>query len=208
MSLATPSGDYYDFVPRPGSRLAFGLGDVSGKGTGAALIMTVLWATVRAWAEQEGEIVSIITQTNRVMCQTPGHAFVTFFLGDLNLDSGELHYVNAGHLPPVLCRLRTREAVRLEDGGTVLGLFESPTFQVGRSRLDRGDVLVAFTDGITESWGEGGVEFGEERVVEVVRSNAQLASQDLIDTILREVDRHTRGARPTDDRTLVVLKRK
>jgi len=204
----TIGGDYYDFIKRPVGRLAFALGDVSGKGASAALMMAVLRATVNDAASGEADVVSTIVRTNRVMCQnTPPHAYVTFFLGDLDPGSGELRYVNAGHIPPVLYRGRADKVERLEEGGTVLGMFDIAAYQEGRVGLEPGDVLVVFTDGISEAWGPDGEEFGEQRVADVIQQNSKLEARDLIEAILREVDNYSEGEHPTDDRTLIVLRR-
>jgi serine phosphatase RsbU (regulator of sigma subunit)/pSer/pThr/pTyr-binding forkhead associated (FHA) protein len=204
----TIGGDYYDFVWRPGGKLAFALGDVSGKGAGAALMMTVLRATVRTYAEQEASVVSIVERTNRVMCQnTPQHAFVTLFLGELDPESAELYYVNAGHLPPLLYRPQTDGLMQLQEGGTVLGLFDTPSFGLGRVTLEPGDVLVVFTDGVSESWDDDGNEFGEMRLSDVIRRYAAFGSRELIEAIQSAVDEYSGNAHPTDDRTLIVVKR-
>jgi serine phosphatase RsbU (regulator of sigma subunit)/pSer/pThr/pTyr-binding forkhead associated (FHA) protein len=204
----TIGGDYFDFIRRPNGRLAFALGDVSGKGASAALMMAVLRATVHDAAHGDVDVVTTIGRTNRVMCQnTPPHAYVTFFLGDLDPATGELRYVNAGHIPPVLYRGRAGKVERLEEGGTVLGMFDNAGYEEGRIGLEPGDVLVVFTDGISEAWGPGGEEFGEQRVADVIRDNVKLEARDLIEAILREVDNYSEGDRPTDDRTLIVMKR-
>jgi serine phosphatase RsbU (regulator of sigma subunit)/pSer/pThr/pTyr-binding forkhead associated (FHA) protein len=204
----TVGGDYYDFIHRPASRMAFALGDVSGKGAAAALMMAVLRATVNAAARGDGDVVSIMTQANLVMCQnTPAHAYVTFFVGDLDPMTGELSYVNAGHIPPILYRRSTGQVLRLEEGGTVLGMFDVASYLEGRCCFEPGDVLIVFTDGISESWGPGGEEFGEQRVAELVASNDGLSARELIDAIHQGVDDFAVGDRPTDDRTLIVVKR-
>ena len=156
----TIGGDYFDYISKPSGRLAFALGDVSGKGAGAALMMMVLRATVHAGCQQQGnDVVSILSQTNQVMYHnTPEHAYVTFFLGDLDPRTGELLYVNAGHIPPIVYRAKSGEADRLETGGTVVGMFESVPYEQGKTTLEPGDMLVVFTDGISESWGEDGEE--------------------------------------------------
>lgn len=204
----TIGGDYFDFIERPSGRLAFALGDVSGKGAGAALMMMVLRATVHsATSQKDSDVVDIMSQTNTAMFHnSPEQAYVTFFLGDLAPDTGELLYVNAGHIPPVVYRADSGEVERLETGGTVLGMFEVAPFEQGKSQLGVGDILIVFTDGISESWGADGEEFGEDRLGEVVKKNAKLSASDLMDIILKEVDAFATG-RPTDDRTLIVVKR-
>jgi serine phosphatase RsbU (regulator of sigma subunit)/pSer/pThr/pTyr-binding forkhead associated (FHA) protein len=203
----TIGGDYYDFINRPNDRMAFALGDVSGKGAAAALMMAVLRATVQSATQKEGDMVSIVSHTNRVMFHnSPEHAYVTFFLSDLDPKSGELLYINAGHIPPILYRAESGTVERLEEGGTVLGMFEAVPFEQGKIELKPGDALVVFTDGISESWGEDGEEYGEDRLGEIVKKKANLSAQELMDVIEQEVDAYATG-RPTDDRTLIVVKR-
>jgi serine phosphatase RsbU (regulator of sigma subunit) len=204
----TIGGDYFDYIDKPPGRLAFALGDVSGKGAGAALMMMVLRATVHtACQQQENDVVSIMSQTNQVMYHnTPEHAYVTFFIGDLDPQSGELLYVNAGHIPPIVYRAKSRKVDRLETGGTVVGMFETAPYEQGKTKLDPGDLLVVFTDGISESWGEDGEEFGEDRLAEVLKKNAKLSAPEMMVTIQQEVDAYATG-RATDDRTLIVVRR-
>ncbi len=204
----TVGGDYYDFVTRPGGNLAFALGDVSGKGIPAAMMMMVLRATVNSSTQQNDSVDTIIAHTNRVMFHnSPGQSYVTFFLGDLNSESGELSYVNAGHIPPILYRAASGTHERLEVGGTVVGLFDDMVYEEGRTRVEPGDILVVFTDGISEAWGEDDEEFGEERIADLIKKHASLNAKELIDMLQQEVDQYTGGSRPSDDCTLVVVKR-
>jgi sigma-B regulation protein RsbU (phosphoserine phosphatase) len=204
----TVGGDYYDYLSRPQGSLVFALGDVSGKGTPAAMMMMVLRATVHSATQQETSVASIISRANQVMYNnTPAQSYVTFFLGDLEPKTGELRYVNAGHVPPVVYRLATNEIERLETGGTVVGLFEAAQFEEGETRLDPGDILIVFTDGISESWDENEEEFGEDRLGELIKRNSDQSARKLMEIIESEIDQFTKGARPSDDRTLIVVKR-
>ncbi len=201
----TVGGDYFDFVHQAG-RLHLALGDVSGKGTGAALLMAVLRAAVRAhWTEFEP--CEAMARINRTVCQniTEGK-YVTFFMARLEPQNGVLTYVNAGHNPPVLVRANgeTRE---LEEGGMVLGMFESVPYAEGAVEMSPGDALVVFSDGVTETWNSEDQEFGPARLVEVVRRGRGLDAPALETEILRALDAFAAGARATDDRTLIVLKR-
>ena len=118
-----------------------------------------------------------------------------------------MRYVNAGHIPPILYRAATGDVVRLEDGGTVLGLFDVAPFVEGEATMEPGDILVVFTDGISEAWGEDEEEFGEERLAELVKAHADQGSAELENLIQQEVERFTHGQRATDDRTVIVAKR-
>ncbi len=198
-------GDYYDFALQ-GDRLLFALGDVSGKGTGAALLMAVLRAAVRAHWEDYGPA-EAVARINRTVCQNvPPNKFITFFLGCLDPASGRVSYVNAGHNPPILARADGSYET-LAEGGVVLGLFESPGYAEGSTELRPGDVLVVFSDGITETWTPEDEEFGEDHLTETVVKHRDLDAAALQAEILRTLDAFAAGAKATDDRTLIVLKR-
>ena len=201
----TVGGDYYDFAVEDG-RLLVALGDVSGKGTGAALLMTVLRAAVRAhWTETV--LSDAVARINRTVCQNvPQSKYVTFFLAALDPATGRLAYVNAGHNPPLLVRAAGK-VDRLEDGGLVLGMFENVTYAGGTVEMRPGDSLVVYSDGVTETWSPEGAEYGEESLTALAVRSRGLGAPALLDTILREIERFEAGARASDDRTLVVLKR-
>jgi serine phosphatase RsbU (regulator of sigma subunit) len=204
----TVGGDYYDFIFRANENLTFALADVSGKGTPAAMMMMVLRATVHSAVQQEESVASIMSRTNHVMFEnTPGQSYVTFFLGDLEPETGDLRYVNAGHVPPLLYRRSSGEVEPLETGGTVVGLFEVASYEEGETRLESGDTLIVFTDGISEAWDENDQEFGEDRLGDLIKKHQDLSARKLVETIEREIDQFTKGARPSDDCTLIVVKR-
>ena len=201
----TVGGDYYDFSLE-GGRLMLALGDVSGKGTAAALIMTVLRAAVRGhWTE--GFISEAVTRINRTVCQNiPSNKYVTFFLAALDPGSGRVAYVNAGHNPPLLVRANG-EVETLQEGGMVLGLFDVVPYADGAVDLRPGDTLVIYSDGVTETWNAAGDEFGEEGLMALVVRDRKLEAAALQDQVLLELERFSAGAKATDDRTLIVLKR-
>jgi serine phosphatase RsbU (regulator of sigma subunit)/pSer/pThr/pTyr-binding forkhead associated (FHA) protein len=199
-------GDYYDFTLDQ-SRLLFALGDVAGKGTGAALLMAVLRAAVRGhWTE--GTCADAMVRINRTVCQnvTEGK-YVTFFLGRLDPGTGRLSYVNAGHNPPLLIRAGG-QVETLNEGGTVLGLFESVPYVEGSAELRPRDTLLVFSDGVTETWNPEGEEFGEARLVALAVDKRDMDAEQLQTAILKELDIHADGTRASDDRTLIVLKRR
>jgi serine phosphatase RsbU (regulator of sigma subunit)/pSer/pThr/pTyr-binding forkhead associated (FHA) protein len=203
----TIGGDYFDFIERANG-LAVTLGDVSGKGASAALMMMVLRATVHFACQREAEVLTILSQTNGVMFHnSPAQFYVTFFFGDLTTGTGKMRYVNAGHIPPILYRAKDRTIERLTTGGTVIGLFAETPFAAGEVELAPGDILLVFTDGLSEAWGPDEEEFGEERMGELIRANASLPARELERMIQDEVEVFTAGARATDDRTLIVVKR-
>jgi sigma-B regulation protein RsbU (phosphoserine phosphatase) len=201
----TVGGDYYDFSFENG-RLLMALGDVAGKGMSAALIMTVLRAAVRDYWGGAAPA-QAVARINRTICQNvPDNKYVTFFHASLDPESGDLAYVNAGHNPPVLVR-STGEVETLGEGGTVLGMFENAPYREGYSNLRKGDTLLVYSDGISETFDPDGEEFGEHGLASVALRGRALEAKALQDEILRELERFSVGAKATDDRTLIVLKR-
>jgi sigma-B regulation protein RsbU (phosphoserine phosphatase) len=202
----TVGGDYYDFI-LDGGRLLFALGDVAGKGTAAALLMTVLRAAVRGhWGE--GTACEAVARINRTITQnvTEGK-YVTFFLGRLDPPTGRVNYVNAGHLPPLLVRA-DGSVETLTEGGMVLGMFDSVPYEEGTAELRPGDTLLVFSDGVTETYSPDDEEFGDARVAAFAVANRGLGAEQLQAAILAELDRYAEDTRATDDRTLIVLKRR
>jgi phosphoserine phosphatase RsbU/P len=201
----TVGGDYYDFSLNQG-RLLLALGDVSGKGTGAALLMTVLRAAVRGlWGE--ASVADAVSRINSTVCQnvTAGK-YITFFMARLDPASGHVDYVNAGHNPPLLIR-RDGTVETLTEGGMVLGLFDSIPYEEGVAELRSGDTLLIFSDGVTETFSAKGDEFGEDRLGAVAVRGRGLDADALQTEILRELEAFAIGTKATDDRTLIVAKR-
>lgn len=220
-------GDYYDFIHIGGDRIGVALADISGKGISAALLMAGLHARLQSLAPRCGvSVARLLGELNRATFQ-PGaqNKFATMFYGHFDAMDRVLTYANAGHCAPILFRpgkgassppgpTSEREvevgdagrAVRLETGGTVLGIFADAGYQEGRLELLAGDVLVAYSDGVTEARDGQDEEFGEERVARLIALHYHLPAGALRDRILMEVARFTAGAAPQDDRTLVVFR--
>jgi serine phosphatase RsbU (regulator of sigma subunit) len=205
LSCRTVGGDYYDYMMDDG-RMLFALGDVSGKGTGAALLMTVLRAAVRGfWTE--GSPADAVERINRTVVQNiPPNKYITFFLGQLDPGTGQVRYVNAGHNPPLLVRA-DGQVETLCDGGMVLGLLEGVPYEEGEALLDPGDVLVVYSDGVTETWDAGDEEFGEGRLADLLVQGRGMDAASIQARILSGLDAFSGGAKGTDDRTLIVIKR-
>jgi sigma-B regulation protein RsbU (phosphoserine phosphatase) len=201
----TVGGDYFDFELDNGD-LLFALGDVSGKGTGAAMLMTMLRASVRAhWTETSLSLA--VERINRTVAQNvPANKYVTFFMGRLEPQTGRLTYVNAGHNPPMLIR-SSGEPETLVEGGMVLGLFDSAPFDQGVTELGPQDSLVVFSDGVTETWNTEDEEYGEGRLVELLTGLRDRDAPGLQAAILDAIEAFAPGVKATDDRTLIVLKR-
>jgi len=201
----TVGGDYYDFAVEA-DHVVFALGDVAGKGMGAALLMSVLRASVRAhWSHPE--LAEAVARINRTICEnSPENKFVTFFMGRLEAASGRLVYVNAGHNAPLLVRM-DGSIESLQDGGIVLGMFDSIVYEQGAAELLPGDALVVFSDGLPETWSAEDEEFGEARLADVVRRHRTLDAAGIEAALHREIKAFAGGAKATDDRTVIVIKR-
>jgi sigma-B regulation protein RsbU (phosphoserine phosphatase) len=158
------SGDFLDYFESPGGRLAFVLGDVSGKGPASALLAAAIQGMFTSVAESEEHPADAIRRVNRALVRRAGHSkFATVFHGLLTPD-GNLYACNAGHDPPLLLRGGGRSEW-LQGGGLLLGIFEEAVYEDVSVRLSPGDALVLFSDGVTEAAGPDGEMFGEERVL-------------------------------------------
>ena len=204
-------GDYYDFLALPEGQLGIAIGDVSGKGIAAALMMASLQASLRSEATRApDDLAALVSNVNRLVYEaSSANRYATFFYAQYNPDSLRLTYVNAGHNPPILLRCSNGlwQISRLQTGGTVVGLMPNSTYEQGAVTLAAGDLLVAFTDGITEAMNAGDEEWGEERLVEAVKCCAILASaSEIIPRIMQAADAFVAGAKQHDDMTLVILR--
>jgi serine phosphatase RsbU (regulator of sigma subunit) len=216
------AGDYYDFLPIGAGRLGIAIGDVAGKGLPAALLMANLQGILRSEATgRDQPIETIAANLNRLMCvSTSAPRYATLFYGQYDDNSRVLTFVNAGHNPPVL--LRCRPAVGTEalsatepdncpmelltDGGTVLGVFPDIVYQSGVVQLEPGDLLVLYTDGISEAANDREEEFGEQRLVAVLARHRGLPVAVILVRVFDEVARFMNGAQPKDDMTLAVVR--
>ncbi|TFG79824.1 MAG: GAF domain-containing protein [Chrysiogenales bacterium] len=200
-------GDYFDFLKLDGRRLAFCLGDVSGKGLPAALLMANLQAAIRGQALAGTSLTSCLERANSLLYRnTSPEKFATLFFGCLDTEGHVLHYCNAGHNHPFLIGKET-EPLRLSAGGLALGCFESFPFEESQVQMKPGDQLVVFSDGISEAVNDRDEEFGEERVSDLAATNQDASAAELIEKILQDVGRHAAGRAQHDDMTLVVIKR-
>ena len=200
-------GDYFDFQPRGDTRLGVALGDVSGKGMGAALLMATLQASFRAHAATGVTPEKLVESLNRAVCaNAEADKFITFFYGELDRESDTLHYVNAGHNPPMLFR-SGGDLELLQTGGLILGFEPTMNYLGDTTTLAPGDVLLLFTDGVTEAHASDGEEFGEQRLAEIVRRSGDATATDIARQIRERVDAFTRGMEPFDDFTVCVIRR-
>ena len=201
------SGDFYDVVPAGDGRLLLAIADVSGKGVAAALLTSMLQASLRTQAVGAASVAGILENINRLLLQQLAVGrFATFFLARLETASGRLTYCNAGHNPPLLRRAAGTIEL-LEVGGTVVGILADRCWEEGAVELRAGDRLVFYTDGITEAAGPGGEMFGDDRLRDLVGAlPPALPSRDVAARLLEQVDRFTGGSEPDDDRTLLLVR--
>jgi len=199
-------GDYHDFFERPDGRVVLVVGDIAGKGMPAALLMASLQARVQVLIEAEPEPARLVERLNRITAaDCPGNRFVTLFYCDIEPASGEMRYVNAGHNPPLLLRAKGGME-RLDAGGLLLGVFPRATYSAGRTRLEAGDTLVLYSDGVTEAAPpESDEEFGETRLAEAVAGGH--CARDMVERALAAVSAFAGSVSAADDFTLVVARK-
>jgi serine phosphatase RsbU (regulator of sigma subunit)/catechol 2,3-dioxygenase-like lactoylglutathione lyase family enzyme len=197
-------GDYYDFLDMGGDRLALVVGDISGKGIAAALLMANLQANLRSQrAVAADQLDRLLCGVNELFCDnTPDGSYATLFLAEYDDSSGRLRYANCGHLCAILLR-GDGTIERLGSTGTVLGLFKQWSCGIEERCLHSGDTLAFYTDGITESCNSEGEEFGEERLIETLRRHRELSADALLDAVVSEVRRFS-PLEQQDDITLIV----
>ena len=200
-------GDLYDYLPLPDGRLGILIGDVAGKGLPAALLMSGLLARAQVLAGFSSSPVEIITRLNRIFAATcPGNRFVTLFLLALDPASGSFSYCNAGHNPPYLIH-RSGASEMLTTGGPVVGIFGGLNYAEGTGVLNPGDLLLLFSDGVSEAQSPDGREYGEHTLLELVRRHRTESGISIITTIRQAVEEFQAGAPAHDDSTLVAVRR-
>jgi phosphoserine phosphatase RsbU/P len=200
-------GDYYDFIERADGRLVIALGDVSGKGTAAALLMSSLHAAIHAQSASHDSLVATISAVNRYLADNiPANRFVTLFYAELDPESGALSFLNAGHNPPLIVHA-AGTVEQLASGGLPLGIKPDAEYREGRTQLQQGDVLVIYSDGVTEAVSPTGEEFGPTRLYEVVSRNVEASAAGIRDRIESSLTKFAQGTSAADDITLVIVKR-
>ena len=219
------AGDYYDFLKIGADKLGMAIGDVSGKGIGAALLMASLQALLRSHAQQRGDDVGgLIGDMNKLMCaSTDSNKYATFFYALYDDASRAFTYVNAGHNPPMLFRPATTtgttvsddlpaltdepfDMIRLCHGGMVIGMFESAAYEQETVYLQSGDILVFFTDGVSEAMNVSEEEFGEQRISKIISSWPNATAKDLSNRVLQDLAAFVGDAPQYDDVTLIVAR--
>jgi len=201
-------GDYYDVITRKQDEYVLAIGDVSGKGTPAALLIANVQAALRALAPLCTSVAETTGQINDLTCANTrgGSRFITFFWGILDAQSRQFRYTNAGHNPPYL--LRSNGTIEnLEEGGLILGIFKTTEQYAEASvTLSPGDILVMYTDGVSEAMNQQSEQYTEERLEAILKKSTQLSAQEIIQQVQKDLGTHTQSTPQSDDITMLVLK--
>jgi sigma-B regulation protein RsbU (phosphoserine phosphatase) len=200
-------GDYFDFIDSISDRLGILVADVSGKGLAAALIMVSFRAYLRATVINEFAMRVVMARVNRLVYDTTaGERFITTFYGLIDPENKRLLYINAGHNPPLLLR-RDGTKELLKDGGMPLGIFQSARYSESVVNFQPGDLLVLYTDGVTEARDARGEAFGTERLESIVRANSAHSAEQISKAVMRAVREHSSEiGGPEDDLTISIIK--
>ncbi|HKB99646.1 MAG TPA: PP2C family protein-serine/threonine phosphatase [Terriglobales bacterium] len=209
----TVAGDYYDVILRPGrepsaDRILFVVADVAGKSIPAAMLMATFQASLRTLSTSGVALAELVTGINHYACSNSqgGVRFTTAFFAELEPATGNVAYVNAGHNVPIL-RKNSGAIERLESGGIPIGILAESAYQMGTTRLEGGDWLVIFTDGVVEAVNQKDMEYGEAELIAVVNRGSGVTPAELLRTLLVELDRHVGNTPQHDDITCLLLKR-
>jgi hypothetical protein len=204
----TVGGDFYDILPRPDGRVVIALGDVAGKGSPAALLMAILLAMLRTLLDEGLDAEPLINRLNvQISRHAPSSRFITLQFVNIDPATGEFVAVNAGHLPGLI-RRRDGRFERLIDGGIALGMFDSSRYASQHARLEPGDLLVLYSDGITEAESPSGTPFDEEGLMALIRAHADDPSlPDIGQAVIKAVERHAQDVRFADDLTILLARR-
>jgi sigma-B regulation protein RsbU (phosphoserine phosphatase) len=211
--ITTPAkivgGDYFDFIEMDPRHLAICIGDVSGKGLPAAMMLAHTQAILKSQSMLKQDPKECIRQTNRILFQsTSTDMFVTLFYGILNTKDDSLIYTNAGHNYPILLSESSIKPVFLKTGGLILSFKENSVYEQETIKLKHGDLLVLYTDGITEEFNASGDQFGEDRLLQYIIKYRDLDSEQMIQNIMDEVNKFSSNVSQSDDMTMVVIKKK
>ncbi len=207
----TVAGDYYDVFARPGSgdspRFLIAIADVAGKSVPAAMLMATFQASLKTLSDTPGPLTDLVARINRYACSNSqnGRRFTTAFIAEYDPATRGLTYVNAGHNSPILLR-RTGAIERLDVGGVPLGVMDAAPYVSGEVRLEAGDWLAAFTDGVIEAENPRQMQYGEDRLVTMLRWGSQLAPATLLQQILIDIDRFVERAPQHDDITCILMR--
>jgi sigma-B regulation protein RsbU (phosphoserine phosphatase) len=199
-------GDYYDFLMLDQDTMLTVVADVEGKGVASALMMSNLQAMLHTLVGHLHSLERLVEAINNLMAaEGRQRKFMSMFVAMLDRRHRGLHYINAGHVPPAVIRANG-ETESLREGGMVIGVLPGQSYERGFLRLEKGDVFIACTDGITEAMDRQGNEYGLERLVAAVSNHRQRKAQEIVNRLLNEVDEFSRGGAHEDDRVVLILK--
>jgi serine phosphatase RsbU (regulator of sigma subunit) len=199
-------GDYYDFLSLGPHTLLVVIADVEGKGISSAMVMSNLQATLRALVLHLHSLNDIAESVNRmILHDTRGEKYMTMFMGLIDTRRKAIHYINCGHVPPVIVRPGS-EPIELKEGGMVIGLFENVHFDRGHVKFQTGDILLLCTDGITEAMDVQGEEFGSERLVASVNQVTEKKAKDIVLKVCDDVTAYSKGGTHMDDKVMLAIK--
>lgn len=204
----TVGGDFYDVLPLPDGRVIIAVGDVAGKGSPAALLMALLLAMLRTLVDEDLEPPALVERLNsQIWRHSPASRFITIFYAVYAPATGTLTYVNAGQNPPLI-RRSGGSFERLGGTGVALGMFDRSTYGMIETRIEPGDQLIMYSDGITEAENPAGQPLEEAGLQAIVETYRTEAPAELGVHIVREVERYAQASRFTDDLTILILKRR
>ena len=203
----TVGGDFYDVLPLPDGRIILGVGDVAGKGSPAALLMALLLAMLRTLVDEELEPEPLITRLNaQIWRHSPGSRFITIFYAVYTPSTGALTYVNGGQNPPLI-RRRDGTYERLGATGIALGMFDKSTYTAVDTRIEPGELLVLYSDGITEAENPAGQPLEEPGLQAILDSYPDASPAQLGANVIKAVEQYAQASRFTDDLTILILRR-
>ena len=200
-------GDYFDYIKLSDDKFIYCIADVSGKGVPAALMMSNFQATLRTMIRQTNDLEKIVRELNyQLHHNSKGQHFITFFIGLVDLGTGNMDYINAGHNPPIFLKKGKKEEL-LIDGTLILGAFEElPFLTKGLTKIGSGDMIFTYTDGVTEVFSMNDEEYGEDRLSEFIEINRDLNLPELHEKLVKELDEFREERKYTDDLTLLSLR--
>jgi len=200
------AGDYYDVIPLSDGRTALAVADVSGKGAAAALLMANLQASLRMGVRVSEQLDSVVAGINDLICQnTQPEQFITFFVGIFDPTTSTFAYVNAGHNSPILIRAHGPGEL-LRNGGLILGVMPGMTYQMGTVQIAPNDLLLLYTDGVSEAMDQAELLFGEQRIQQLLERDRDLPLRTILENLEASVVAHHGGATFDDDFTLLVAR--
>lgn len=206
LSSRQVGGDYYDCIKLKDNKYVFCIADVSGKATPAALLMANLQASLHALIDTNLTLPEIASRINKLIYRNTSYdKFITFFIGVLDLDTGNFNYVNAGHNPPYVFHA-DRSFDTLQEGGLILGMMPEAPYESASVTLEAGDLIVMFTDGVSEAMNQAEEEFEEKRIEACIRENFELNTEEILQNLITSVKKFSEGTPQSDDITVLLVK--